>query len=1097
MSATEIEALRRRLELEIQQRRQLQAALRETESRLNAILSNTSALIYLKDTQGRYLLTNRRYETLLNLPGDKILGKTAHQLFPGPAADAFWRNDLKVLEAGVPMEFEEVAPHEDGDHVYLSVKFPIFDHEHVASAVCGIATDITERKRSEQRLAVQMATTRVLAESATLEEAAPRVVESICLNLGWNMGAVWTVDTKDAVLRCAGTWSRDSSAGTTFETCTRAITFTRGVGLPGQVWASRRSVWVADVSTETNFQRASVAARAGLRSALAFPIVLNDEVLGAVEFFTSEVLRPDDALLRIMDSIGQQIGQFVDQRRAERALAESQSLLQSVLDNTTAVIYAKQRDGSYILVNRQYENLFHVSRQDILGKSDYDIFSKEQATAFRENDRLVLASGRPMEFEEVAVQDDGPHTYLSIKFPLFDTSNRPYAVCGISSDITDRKRTEEALKHERYLLSELMENVPDAIYFKDTRSRFIRINRALAQANHLADPANAIGKTDFDYFTEEHARSAMEDEQEVMRTGQVLIGKEEKETWPDGTVNWVLTTKLPLRDQDGHIVGTFGISRDITQRRKAEEALRDSEALYHTLVEGLPLNVFRKDLEGRVTLANGRYCQSMGLTAQELIGKTDYDLFPRVLAEKYRRDDQYVTETGGQFETEEEHVTPRGDRRFVQVIKSPVYDSKGAIVGTQVIFWDVTERKRAQEMLQNSERRHRQFTEGSQDAIIVADQDGNVTLFNAAAQKTFGFTEEEVRGRPVTLLMPDDFKESHEQGMARFLATREPHVVGRTVELRGKRKNGEIFPLDLSLTAIELPEGVSFLAAIRDTTERFRMQHRVIQAEKMASLGLMSAGVAHEINNPLAFVANNLAVLDRDVKGLKELLGMFTAAQPLIQSHQPELANRIQHLAEDIDLAYLEHNIDRILESTRQGVQRVADIVQSLRGFARLDQAAIDRVDIHAAIRSSLEMLQGRLHRRNITVVENFGDLPRVACSPAQINQVFLNLLVNATQAIEATRKLAGKIEISTRTAGDNVVVEISDDGIGIPEDVLPKVFDPFFTTKKLGEGTGLGLSITHGIVEDHNGDIDVESKVGQGTRFRVVLPIHPKEKAI
>jgi two-component system, NtrC family, sensor kinase len=188
-------------------------------------------------------------------------------------------------------------------------------------------------------------------------------------------------------------------------------------------------------------------------------------------------------------------------------------------------------------------------------------------------------------------------------------------------------------------------------------------------------------------------------------------------------------------------------------------------------------------------------------------------------------------------------------------------------------------------------------------------------------------------------------------------------------------------------------------------------------------------------------------------------------------------------------------NLERIVKSTRDGVKRVADIVQNLRGFARVDQAATDRFNIHEAITSSLEMIRGRLNRRNIAVEEDFGELPLVRCSPAQINQVFLNLLVNAMQALEAARHGHGRIVITTRAAPGAVVVEVADNGVGIPEHVLPRIFDPFFTTKAVGEGTGLGLSITHSIVADHDGRIEVDSTPGRGTRFRVILPLGDKKK--
>jgi len=272
--------------------------------------------------------------------------------------------------------------------------------------------------------------------------------------------------------------------------------------------------------------------------------------------------------------------------------------------------------------------------------------------------------------------------------------------------------------------------------------------------------------------------------------------------------------------------------------------------------------------------------------------------------------------------------------------------------------------------------------------------------------------------------------------------------------------------------------------------ERHQMRARVIQAEKLASLGMLSAGVAHEINNPLAFVANNLAVLERDVGSLLTLLAIYEKAGDRLAATQPELIRQATRLAAEFDLTYVKENMGKILQSTRQGVKRVADIVQNLRGFARLDRATIDRADIHDALKAALEMLRGRLDRRQITVEEHLGELPLVDGSPAQLNQVFLNLLVNAMQAIESTHRLDGRIAITTEEKDGEVVVEVADNGCGIPEEILPQIFDPFFTTKGLGDGTGLGLSITHGIVQDHGGRLQVESTPGHGTRFRVILPL-------
>jgi signal transduction histidine kinase len=279
------------------------------------------------------------------------------------------------------------------------------------------------------------------------------------------------------------------------------------------------------------------------------------------------------------------------------------------------------------------------------------------------------------------------------------------------------------------------------------------------------------------------------------------------------------------------------------------------------------------------------------------------------------------------------------------------------------------------------------------------------------------------------------------------------------------------------------------LGTIRDMTERHRMRTALIQSEKLASIGLLSAGVAHEINNPLAYIGNNLVVLDRDVNSLMALLNVYEQALPNLQEIRADLARQIRCLAEEMDLAYIRGNFSRILGRTRDGVQRVARIVQSLRGLARTDRPQMEEAHLPDLVDMSLEMIRGRLQRRGVQIITDY-NAQKVSCVAAQISQVILNLLVNALQAIEAKGdEPGGNIRIATVCHNDEVMIEISDTGCGIPPENLPKLFDPFFTTKPIGEGTGLGLAITHGIITGHGGRIEIDSTPGKGSSFRIFLP--------
>jgi PAS domain S-box-containing protein len=530
------------------------------------------------------------------------------------------------------------------------------------------------------------------------------------------------------------------------------------------------------------------------------------------------------------------------------------------------------------------------------------------------------------------------------------------------------------------------------------------------------------------------------------------------------------------------------------ERARVEEALRESEAFYHSLVENLPQNIIRKDREGRFTFVNQRGCATMGKPLAEIVGKTDFDLFPRELAEKYRVDDRQVLESGTPLQTVEEHRTATGQKLYVQIIKGPIYDAQGEKIGTQVMFWDVTERHQWEEALAESERRYRQLTEAALDGIIVTDEQGKITLFNPAAERIFGYAAAEAMGRALDDLVPPGAREGR-QNETPQRALAHPGTdqrIGRPVEMRGKRRDGQEFPLELSLNMINLGGDVKYLATVRDLTERNRMRTALVQSEKMASIGLLSAGVAHEINNPLAYVGNNLAVLERDLKGLMGLLDHYEAHRDRLP---PEVERRAREMADNLDLVYVRENLSRVLARTRDGVQRVARIVQSLRGLARTDRPRLESASLPELVDMSLEMVRGRLQRRSIRVEQDY-QVTRICCVPAQIAQVLLNLLVNALQAIEAkSGEAGGVIRIASRVEGKELLLEVSDTGRGIEPRDLARLFDPFFTTKPVGEGTGLGLSITHGIVTGHGGRIEVDSKPGVGSRFFIYLPLEPSEQ--
>ncbi|WP_435017898.1 PAS domain S-box protein [Tundrisphaera sp. TA3] len=785
--------------------------------------------------------------------------------------------------------------------------------------------------------------------------------------------------------------------------------------------------------------------------------------------------------------------------------------LSRLLASTAQPFSAVDLGFHFVLANPAFEALTGYAAAELATMTISEITPERWRRSGEMALEQLRATGQAVRYEKEYIRRDGAIVPVEVVVDLDrDENGEPRGYFAFVTDISERKKTELALIASEEQFRRLYDEAPFGYHEIDPEGTIVIMNRTECEILGYSQE-EMIGRSIFDFVAEESRDAARQAVTEKIRGERPLVPLERTYMTRDGRRLVVAIEERFRLDAQGRVVGIRSTLQDITARKQTEAALVASEKRARALFEGIEDVVFVHDLEGNVLDVNPAGCRRMGYSRRDFLKLNTRDLDDGEFAEGFQdRLRRQVERRHLAFEGR--HRT--GDGRVIPVDVSTSLIQFEDQVAILAVCRDITERKALEETrkrlaeaqeqnaraieaknrdLQRSEARYRKLTEGTHDAVVVADRDGLITLFNPAAERTFGYEAAEILGHPLSELMPEALAVPPGVAFADYLERREPRIIGRTVELKGVRKDSESFPLELSLSAVDLDGEPQFIGSIRDQAERQRMRAMLVQSDKLASIGLLSAGVAHEINNPLAYVANNLAVLERDFQGVLAIMDAYGEAGRKLAAADPDALREVDELSDDLDWPYVRSNLPRMLTRTREGVQRVANIVQNLRGLARTSPPKMEPCFVHELVASALEMVQGRIRRGGIEVVHRNESSRKVSCVSTQISQVALNLLVNAVQAIEGSGKPdPGRIEITTRDEGPFYLLEVADNGCGIDPECIPRLFDPFFTTKPVGEGTGLGLSISHGIVTGHGGRIDVDGSPGVGTRFRVYLPCPP-----
>ncbi len=573
----------------------------------------------------------------------------------------------------------------------------------------------------------------------------------------------------------------------------------------------------------------------------------------------------------------------------------------------------------------------------------------------------------------------------------------------------------------------------------------------------------------------------------------------------DGCYRWLKNFGRPLHDGQGvfawHILYCF----DVTDRHETEEILRKLSMAVEKSKTGIVIT----DTEGCIEYANNSYCTMSGFGLEEMIGRNsrdnlESDTFPDIFGESWD-----TVKNGGEWRGEIRNRRKNGEIFWEATSISPIDNADEVITHYLVEKEDITLRKQTERDLEESRaelfRKHGELQllfdqvarsknewENTMDCIgdivILIDEHGRIKRCNSALREFTALSYNQILNTPIKSLL-------NLHGLAL------PDDVSSGTEIHHK-KSGRWFSCRSYQFCNEKETCSSgYVLTIHDTTEQRRVsdelekayqelkatQATIVHQEKMASIGQLAAGVAHEINNPMGFISSNLGTLGKYQAKLSEHIRILSET---IEAGSDENARRVlEQNRKTLKIQYvLEDSADLVKESL-EGADRVRTIVQNLKSFSRVDQTECKAADINECLESTIKIVWNEL-KYKADLVRDLGEIPLIRCFPQQINQVFMNLLVNASHAIETH----GEIRVRTWHADGWVYASIADNGCGIPETIRNRIFEPFFTTKEVGKGTGLGLSITYDVIKKHHGDIWVESEPGKGTTFTFKLPINQED---
>ncbi len=781
-------------------------------------------------------------------------------------------------------------------------------------------------------------------------------------------------------------------------------------------------------------------------------------------------------LLRELKAAQQKINELIETK--DKVVSEVQNVKQTcefyenIRNTIDDPLFIKDEQHKWVYLNEAACKFWGHAKEELIGKSDYDIFQKEQAEIYWKRDDIVLRTGKTDQNEEPQTIDGTLQTISTKKSIYVDAQSSKKYIVGIIWDITKTKKREQELRESREFMRKVIDASPAHIFVKDREGTYLLVNKKLVEF-YGTDYEALEGKREIDLAENTKMRikdfkKFLEDDKQIIDSQQPMFIPEEPATLPDGTTKWLQTVKIPLSLKSNPDC-VLGVSIDITDRKLSEDALREERDRTQKYLDIAGVMFIAFNAKGDVTLTNRKGSEILGYERGEIIGKNWFDSFLPVRVKDQTRT-VYNRLVAGEIEPVEYYENPiltkGGEERIIAWHNTILQDDEGNCIGTLSSGEDITERKQAEVKL----RTEKEFTDTALDVqldtfFLFEPTTSKAIRWNRAFRKISGYTDEEIARMPApaSYYSPEDLKRA-----AAFIQKVLVEGTG-TIEMELICKDGSRVPTEYRVSVINDEQGEpKYMISIgRDITERKRaeeekefLKEQLAQAQKMEAIGRLAGGIAHDFNNLLTTIL-----------GYSEMV-----------MTQQELS---------------ETTADNIAE-IRNSAERATSLVDQLLTFSRKQILQPRAIDVNKLIASIRKMLK-RLIGEDIDLKTKYGpDACFINADRGQIEQVIMNLVVNARDAMPD----GGNITIETSCVdcsedsstrypemppGQYVRLIIHDTGHGMDEDTKKSIFEPFFTTKK--EGTGLGLSTVYGIVKQSGGHIAVESELGKGTTFTIYIP--------